>query len=106
MSDKTIFGAHSTRPQILTTCNAILRDLRGGFPPVADLPEGMVRIRLRADEIAPVVCVKTPDAIRAFLINIDSEGKLSRGPEVAANYRAKSSASVLPSSASPATVTP
>jgi hypothetical protein len=71
---------------LLTTEHPMLKDLTEGFPPIADLPEGRVRIRLRADELCPVVHVKTQGGLRAFLINVDPEGNLRRGPELASNY--------------------
>ena len=83
----------SDSPELLTSCHAALLKL-SEFPPVAGLPEGRVRIRLRADEVAPVVYVRTATGIRQFLINIDLDNKLSCGPEVAANWRPVAAAAV------------
>lgn len=77
------------KPRILATHDPILFNVRE-FPPVSGLPAGKVRIRLRADEIAPVVFVRNADGIRKFLIHIDDNNHLSRGPEVAANWRSVS----------------
>lgn len=88
MTSPNIFG-YSRPPEVtktLTTDNAVLLNLRE-FPPVSGLPEGRVRIRLRAADVAPVAYVRTATGIRQFLIHIDLENKLSCGPEVAANWR-------------------
>lgn len=84
-----IFGDHK-KPEavsILTTCNPILAGLTD-LPPIKGLPEGKVRVRLRANELAPIVTVRNVTSTRMFMVNINNTtGELSRGPELAANYR-------------------
>ena len=72
--------------QLLTTDHPVLSGL-SRFPEISDLPEGKVRVMLRAHESFPTVCVKTADGIRAFFLRVDGDGNLSAGPELAANYR-------------------
>jgi hypothetical protein len=88
MTSPSIFDYTRTtlRNQILSVEHPMLFNLRE-FPPISGLPEGCVRIRIRADELTPIIYVRSATGIRKFLINIDVDNKLSCGPEVAANWR-------------------